>query len=119
MLKNKNNFEIINSFFHCKAEKFSEHPRNRHIFRYSDSSNKMHGREGGEQFCNSYRKTASQNNLHIFKVQKRTNDVICCNITQYISLCLKYDNLRTNSYKVQTNVNLSSLNSHIFWSRST
>jgi hypothetical protein len=27
MLKNKNNFDIINSFFHCKAENFSEHPR--------------------------------------------------------------------------------------------
>jgi hypothetical protein len=26
MLKNKNNFEIINSFFHCWAENFSEHP---------------------------------------------------------------------------------------------
>jgi hypothetical protein len=23
---NKNNFDIINSFFHCKAENFSEHP---------------------------------------------------------------------------------------------
>jgi len=27
MLKNKNNFEIINSFFHCWAENFSEHLR--------------------------------------------------------------------------------------------
>jgi hypothetical protein len=26
MLKNKNNFDIINSFFHCKSENFSEHP---------------------------------------------------------------------------------------------
>jgi hypothetical protein len=26
MLKNKNNFEIINSFFHCLAENFSDHP---------------------------------------------------------------------------------------------
>ena len=26
MLKNKNNFEIINSFFHCQAENFSDHP---------------------------------------------------------------------------------------------
>jgi hypothetical protein len=28
MLKNKNNFEIINSFFHCWAEIFSNHLRN-------------------------------------------------------------------------------------------
>ena len=27
MLKSKNNFEIINSFFYCEAENFSEHPR--------------------------------------------------------------------------------------------
>jgi hypothetical protein len=27
MLKDKNNFEIINSFFYCKAKNFSEHPR--------------------------------------------------------------------------------------------
>ena len=27
MLKNKNNFEIINWFFHCYTENFSEHPR--------------------------------------------------------------------------------------------
>jgi len=27
MLKNKNNFEIINSLFHCSAKNFSEHPR--------------------------------------------------------------------------------------------
>jgi len=27
MLKTKNNFEIIISFFHCWAETFSEHPR--------------------------------------------------------------------------------------------
>ena len=27
MLKNKNNFEIINSFFHCWAENFSDYPR--------------------------------------------------------------------------------------------
>jgi len=26
MFKNKNNFEIINSFFHCYAENFSDHP---------------------------------------------------------------------------------------------
>jgi len=26
MLKNKNNFEIIHSFFHCLAENFSDHP---------------------------------------------------------------------------------------------
>jgi len=28
MLKNKNNFEIVNSVFHCSAENFSDHPRN-------------------------------------------------------------------------------------------
>jgi len=27
MLKNKNNFEIISTFFLCQAENFSEHPR--------------------------------------------------------------------------------------------
>jgi hypothetical protein len=27
MLKNKNNFEIINSFLHCYAENVSDHPR--------------------------------------------------------------------------------------------
>jgi hypothetical protein len=27
MLKNKNNFETINLFFHCQAKNFSEHPR--------------------------------------------------------------------------------------------
>jgi hypothetical protein len=27
MLKNKNKFEIINLFFHCQAENFSDHPR--------------------------------------------------------------------------------------------
>jgi len=27
MLKNKNNFEIINWFFHCQAEKILEHNR--------------------------------------------------------------------------------------------
>jgi hypothetical protein len=26
-VENKNNFEIINSFFHCSAENFSDHPR--------------------------------------------------------------------------------------------
>jgi hypothetical protein len=42
MLKNKNNFEIIHSFFHCWAENFSENPRMAHSYCMLDTKGYRH-----------------------------------------------------------------------------